>query len=239
VSQRIKWVDTIRGLAIALMIIFHFCYDLRYFGYVNWNIPNGDGWWQFRYLILSLFVVTVGFSLALAHYKQYQGQKFLKRFLQLAVAALAITIMSLYLFPKAWIYFGILHFIALASLLGLPLVKYPRVSLGLGATILVGYWSGFFDSAWPFVWIEDWLPEYTEDFVPLFPWLGVMYLGIGTMGLLLDSVIMDKKRKSKKVLPTNPLINGLSKVGKHGLLIYLLHQPIFFAGFISINALMN
>ena len=69
VNKRLLWVDAVRGLAIVLMVIFHFCYDLRYFGYVDWNNPNGPNWRPFRYVILTLFISTVGVSLVLAHGK--------------------------------------------------------------------------------------------------------------------------------------------------------------------------
>jgi uncharacterized membrane protein len=231
--QRIQWVDELRGLAIVLMIIFHFCYDLRYFGYVDWSIPNGQGWWQFRYLILSLFIFTVGLSISLAHFKKINTRKFLIRLAQIALAAIAITLMSLVLFPQAWIYFGILHFIIIASILGLPLVKYPRAATFIGSLILFLYWAGLLNSEWPFLWLEQFLPEQTEDFVPVFPWLGVMALGVGLMGLLKKQAWQDKIQFPKyQFLP-------LGFMGRHGLLIYLVHQPIFFAGFIAVNTVFN
>ncbi len=225
-KQRLLWVDAVRGLAIVLMVIFHFCYDLRYFGYVDWHIPNGPHWWPFRYLIITLFVFTVGVSLSLAHKNSFNKTTFIKRIAQLIVSAAAITIMSLFLFSNAWIYFGILHFIAAASLLGILLVRVPYISLVIGSVILLGYWLGLLSNTWPFEWFSQWLPNDTEDFVPLFPWLGVMYLGVGFAG-----VFPIKEFDT----PRNVLTNNLGLMGKHGLIIYLIHQPLFFAGFYAIQ----
>ena len=108
--QRIHWVDSVRGLAIVLMVIFHFCYDLRYFGYVDWNVPNGASWWPFRYVILTLFIFTLGVSLSLAHSSVIRWRKYAVRLGQIVLAATGITLMSLLMFPNGWIYFGILHF---------------------------------------------------------------------------------------------------------------------------------
>ncbi len=227
-KQRLLWVDAVRGFAIVLMVIFHFCYDLRYFGYVDWHIPNGPHWWPFRYLIITLFIFTVGVSLSLAHKNHFNQSTFIKRIAQLIVSAAAITIMSLFLFPKAWIYFGILHFIAAASLLGILLVRAPYISLVIGGVILVGYWLGLLSNTWPFEWFSQWLPDDTEDFVPLFPWLGVMYIGVGFAGVF---------PIKKFDISRNKLTNNLGFIGKHGLIIYLVHQPLLFAGFILINAI--
>jgi uncharacterized membrane protein len=109
------WVDTLRGFVIVLMVIFHFCYDLRYFGYVDWQVPNGEYWWPFRYFILSVFIFTVGMSLSLAHAKRFFLRQFSRRAIQLLLAAIVVSIGSRALFPQSWIYFGILHFIFVTS----------------------------------------------------------------------------------------------------------------------------
>jgi uncharacterized membrane protein len=197
---------------------------------VDWNIPNGSGWWQFRYLILTLFIFTVGLSLSLAHHKKINKKTFYKRLWQLIASAAAITVMSLFLFPNAWIYFGILHFIAAASLLGIVFVKRPQISLALGGIILIGFWSDILKSDWPFALFEAWLPNHTEDFVPFFPWLGVMYLGLGIMGILIKN-----KLKQKIDVPDNWITQKIGLIGKHGLIIYLIHQPVFFSVFIAVD----
>lgn len=227
-NDRILWVDTLRGLAIVLMIIFHFCYDLRYFGYVNWNVPNGSNWWPFRYLILTLFIFTMGLSLSLAHKIRFRQKAFTKRLAQLVLSAMAITVMSLFMFEKSWIYFGILHFITIASIVGVLFVSLPRLALVTGGIILLGYWFKFLPSGFPFHFFSSWLPQHTEDFVPIFPWLGVMLLGIGVAGCF--SLKNIKVQHSKVITP-------LATMGKHGLLIYLIHQPILFAGFFAVGFL--
>lgn len=227
--QRIRWVDELRGIAILLMVIFHFCYDLRYFGYVDWNVPNGPHWWPFRYLILTLFIFTMGVSLSLAHGEGVRWQKFIIRLGQLLLAAGAITLMSVYMFPDAWIYFGILHFLAVASILGMILVPVPLAALGVGLLILLFYWSDVIHSQWPFVYF-DWLPARTEDYVPLFPWLGVTFLGVGAGSIAL-------KTRTSQILFGMP--EWIRFAGRHGLIIYLIHQPVMFAGFYLASGMLN
>lgn len=225
-SQRIVWVDALRGVAIVFMVIFHFCYDLRYFSYVSWDVPNGDIWRHARYIILSLFIFMAGFSLSLAYRYSFNGRVFFWRMVQLLLAALPITLMSWFLFPDAWIYFGVLHFMAVASALGIFFVRLPRVAFLMALLILLGAYAEWLPRRWPFYFFDTWLPSYTEDFVPLFPWLGVMLLGVGATAVI---------PLSKIHIPNTVMVDWLSWLGRKSLLIYLLHQPMLFAGFIALG----
>ncbi len=227
-KRRLLWLDALRGFAIVLMIVFHFCYDLRYFGWVDWNVPNGDKWWQFRYVIIALFSFTIGISLSLAHDKSFKKQVFLKRLVQLIAGALAVTVMSLFLFPSSWIYFGILHFIVVASIISALFIKHPKVALGLGLLILMGYNLSLVNSDMPFVWIGL-SPWEAEDYVPLFPWLGVIFIGVG-VARFLPITNFDITR--------NAVTKPLALMGKHGLIVYLVHQPLLFGGFLLVQ-MMN
>ncbi|MBC6427736.1 MAG: DUF1624 domain-containing protein [Cellvibrionales bacterium] len=226
-TARIQWVDSLRGTAIVLMVIFHFCYDLRHFGWVDWDVPNGPNWWPFRYLILTLFIFTMGLSLSLAHGNGFRPRQYATRLLHLALAAAAVTAMSLILFPNSWIYFGILHFLLAASLLTLPLVAAPRTALALAALVLILYGSGTLSSTWPFAALNG-LPAHTEDYVPLVPWTAIALLGIAA-GRLLP---LPRYQTHLNWLPT-----PLAPLGRHSLLIYLTHQPILFAAFYLVETL--
>jgi len=219
--KRIRWIDGLRGIAIVLMVIFHFCFDLRYFGYVSWDVPNGSYWRPFRYLILTLFIFTMGMSLSLVHGKGIRWRKFAIRLAQLVLSAALITLMSLYMFPDTWIYFGILHYLALASVVGLIFVPMPLVAFGAGLIIFLLYGAGVIDQEWPFVYSEA-LTVDTEDFVPLFPWLAVTLLGVA-VGAVASHIRLDRYLLW--------LPDWVGFAGRHGLIIYLVHQPIMFGGF--------
>ena len=102
--------------------------------------------------VFNHFVVYLhlGLSIALADQRQTLQKTFIKRMVQLLLGAACVMVVSLFLFPRAWIYFGILHFIVVSSLISIVFVKIPKLALGFGCTALVGFWLSVLNSDWPF-----------------------------------------------------------------------------------------
>lgn len=228
VSSRYQLIDILRGVAIVLMVVYHFCYDLTYFQLAQFDFYRDPFWLNLRTLIVSLFLGLVGVSLVLAAEHGINQRRYFRRLGLLLLFALAITINSYFMFPGRTIVFGILHFIAFASVVGLLFVRWPVGSLVLGIGIIVLdqiFQHRFFDQAW-----LHWLglmthKPATEDYVPVIPWFGVVLIGI-FLGYWLQ------RRPALKFVRTFhaewPLARGLALAGRHSLLIYILHQPILF-----------
>ncbi len=225
--KRIVGLDIFRGYAILLMIIFHFCFDLNHFNLVHIEIRTEAFWKYFRVIIVSMFIFSAGVSLKLAHYKGISLQAVKKRLFILGSAALLVSVGSYMQFPNTWIYFGVLHFILFASIIGIVFVKTPTLSLLVAVGILFGYHFGYLSTHWLFEIVQGplHLPAgYTEDLVGIFPWMGVFLLGVAFGGYNLHRVVFD-----------NAFFNAPKKIhklfilfGRHSLLIYLIHQPILF-----------
>lgn len=220
--KRVITIDIMRALAIVLMVIFHFLYDLKYFGYVDWDTPDGEGWREYRYVILTLFFLCVGFGIGVVHQQKILLTAFLKRLGLVLGAAGLVTVSSLIMVPENWIFFGVLHFIAVASVLALPFARYPLVALLFGILAIVVFNLNWVSSTWPFSPIRHLLPSYTNDYVGIFPWIGMVLIGVWLAQV--------------KWMQSDPLgwvghNKSISFMSKHSLLIYLVHQPIFFALF--------
>ena len=121
--KRFPLIDQIRGFAIVLMIIFHFFYDLKIFGYNNINFSKDFFWYELPRVIVFLFMLAMGLSMPLIHSEKVNWKKFWPRWIKIALGALVISIYTYFMFKSAWIYFGTLHCIALASLVSLPFIN--------------------------------------------------------------------------------------------------------------------
>ena len=213
-------IDIMRTIAIVLMVIFHFAYDLHFFGWVDWNVPNGSGWKEFRLIILTLFFLSVGASLVFAHRQRVDFKSYAKRIMWIAVWAFAISLFTYQFFYSNWIFFGVLHFIAVASILCLPLVRYPVIATSVGVLSVALFLTNVITSKWPFNLWELGLPSSPNYYVALFPWIGVVLLGIGVGHFFV---------KGFDPCASLKLSTKFTFLGRHSLMVYVLHQPLFFA----------
>ncbi len=225
-TPRYPLVDMSRGVAIVLMIAYHFCFDLNYYRVLHIDFNNAPFWLGARAFIVSLFLGLVGVSLHLATAHGLQPRRYLRRLLLLLACAGLVSLASYQLFPRSFIYFGILHFIALASVLGLLFTRLYWSNLLLGcAAITAGllYHDTVFDSRLlGSIGFMTYKPL-TEDYVPLLPWFGVVLVGMFLgRSVFVRSPVPTWARRHY----SHPLTHSLAFGGRHSLLIYMLHQPV-------------
>jgi uncharacterized membrane protein len=222
---RLAAIDALRGLGLCLMIAYHFTFDLSVFKVVAVDFNHDPFWLASRDLIVSWFLVLVGVSLVLAERTQPGFRAFWRRIALIVFCALLVSVGSYVMFPQSFITFGILHCIAVASVLARPLVRWPRVALALGAAVIVaGIALQFplFDARWlNWIGMMTHKPP-TEDYVPLFPWLGVVLVGVAA-----GAWIADRERATIASLGRFAP-RWLAWLGRHSLLVYMAHQPILF-----------
>jgi uncharacterized membrane protein len=219
-SKRSAFLDVYRGSAVLLMIIFHFCWDLLNFGFLEYSIYD-PFWVYFRSLILTLFLTAIGWSTYLTLSKA-KHTSFWVRDIKLFVSAAAISLATYLAAPDQWIYFGILHFIFIASLITRPFAKWPICSALVGATIIIIYHSTnwlHFPNAFSTITSYIALPGRTLDIVFPFPWIGVVLIG----------PILGYLNWHKCPTPNNLAIQILALMGRYALPIYLIHQLVLFS----------
>lgn len=222
-AERIDGIDTLRGGALCLMFIYHFAFDLRFYGIFAADFEHDPFWLAFRALIVATFMALVGVSLVLADRASAPPAHFWRRIGIIAGCALLATAGSWILFPRTFIHFGILHAIAAASVLAIPVVRRPWMSAAIGCVVttlgLVLMHPAF--DARPLSWIGfATVKPATEDYVPLAPWAGVVFLGIALGHALAGPAL-------RTVAPFASAPRWMRWLGRHSLAIYMVHQPIF------------
>jgi uncharacterized membrane protein len=178
-----------------------------------------------RTCILSLFLFCAGFGQALAVKNGQTWARFGRRWLQIAACALAVSAGSAVMFHNSWIYFGVLHGMAVMLLIcrataswgawgGVGLWILGAVAIGLG-----NFPPITFDApAWNWIGLISRKPI-TEDYVPILPWLGVMWWGMAA-GLTLSFPSFQRRGGRQR------LTGWLSWLGQWSLPWYMLHQPV-------------
>jgi uncharacterized membrane protein len=224
-ERRRQSVDVYRGLAILAMAAYHLCWDLNYYGLIEAGIGVDPVWITAQRTILSAFLLLAGAGLTLGHGEAIRWPQFWRREALLVGAALAVSVGTWFAFGAYFAYFGVLHAIALFSLMALPLVGAPfsagAVVAGLFLVLPIAA-SDAFNPRW-LSWIGFFrmTPE-TADLVPVFPWFGVVLIGMLGMRLL-------RAAPAFTWSSGNRMVRGLALMGRWSLLIYLVHQPLLFA----------
>lgn len=230
--DRYDRLDALRAVAIVWMALFHFGFDLNHFGLLQ---PRQDFyrdvlWTTQRTCIVSLFLFCAGVGQAVALQSGQTWTRFWRRWAQVAACALLVSAGSALMFPRSWIHFGVLH--GIAVMLVICRVSAPLKAwlwpLGAVAVLLPQLvHSPAFNTPW-----LDWtglvaFKPITEDYVPVLPWLGVMWWGLaagqwllqGRSGLLHGAVPRTMK--------------PLAVLGRWSLSFYMLHQPVLIGAILA------
>lgn len=234
-SSRVQVLDIVRGVAIAGVVLYHLVWDLDFTGILAPGVAKHPLWTAFARILAGTFMMLVGVNLVLAHRHGIRWKPFVKRTLIIALAATAITVTTYLSFPAAFVFFGILHAIVAASLVGLLLLRWPiwAVSaVGLMIFALPFFYSSpvFDDRALAWTGLAQ-SPPTSNDLVPVFPWLAITLFGVvaarGALHYRWAEALSTQPR-------TGPIGRTLTILGRHSLIIYLVHQPILLAIIIPI-----
>ncbi len=224
-KKRIDAIDAARGLALVLMVIHHGLLDLIVLcGAPEWLFTN-PVFDVLHYFFAGLFIFLAGLCCRFSRSN-------LKRGIICFAIAMVMTVVTSLPIIDSPIRFGVLH------LLGFSMVFFalthkawdaiPRViapffyaAMTVFTAWLVAHTSIGAAASWLFPF--GWFPKGFEsaDWFPIFPWLFVFLLGTWA-GLY----VVERKLPERFYTFTCPVLPG---IGRHSLLIYILHQPILYA----------
>ncbi|MGE3611228.1 MAG: heparan-alpha-glucosaminide N-acetyltransferase [Bacteriovoracaceae bacterium] len=221
--MRVSYLDTLRGMAVSWMIIFHTTYDMNMLGMIELNFNQGF-WYAFPRVIAFTFLFCVGVSLNFTHKNHIKWQQLKLRSIKLGLAAFSISLVTYFLFPQQWIFFGTLHCILTGSILGAFLVNQRKLALILLIGIIFSQYVLHFDIKW----VSSIVQRPSMDFIPIYPWFWAILLGI-VAGPYLNEFGLLQRIKGPQ---------WAAYLGKHSLKIYLLHQPLIYGVLFLIKSLL-
>jgi uncharacterized membrane protein len=153
-------------------------------------------------------------------HKEKLTRKYFMRGIKLLFFAALITLFTYFFVPQYTIFFGILHFFAVSSFLIPFFIKYNKLNLIVGLSIIL---SGIYLQQQTFNFSSlSWLgfvPQTlsTFDYFPMIPWFGVLLLGVYYGKYIID--------RTANIWFKGKISSVLTFMGKHSLTIYLVHQP--------------
>ncbi|MCZ2495523.1 DUF1624 domain-containing protein [Xylophilus sp. Kf1] len=244
-QNRAARLDALRGFAVVWMTVFHFCFDLTYFGFSHQRMLSDPWWTTQRATIVSLFLFCAGMGQALAWQAGQGWPRFWRRWAQVAGCALVVTGATYAVFPQTFIGFGVLHGLAVMLVVarlttGLGRWLWPLGAVALAAPTVAAWWlpgSGL-EAAFNGVPLRALglvtIKPTTEDYVPVLPWLGVLWWGLAA------GTWVARRRPDWLDGPAGPagagwLASRLAWLGRHSLPWYMLHQPVLM-GLVAVAA---
>lgn len=240
-------IDCLRGLAVILMLAYHFLYDLDFFGLADIELRSGVLLYMGRGAAF-LFILISGTALTISHSRALESippgkpvenfSKYLRRGLRLFSMGFIITGITWIFFPGQYIIFGILHFFGLSAMIAYPFLKYGKENLLFGLFFgIIGFYLkdktfGFSALLWLGLRPEGFV---TFDYFPIFPWFGVFL-----MGIFLGNSFYKGGNRQFEVPEADEILlqKPFSWIGKHSLSIYFIHQP-FFLGIMILGGFLD
>ena len=234
-NERYHLFDTVRGLCIAGMVVYHALFDCVYmFGLFDVSDRMMQAVIYIRDFGCMLFILLAGVC-------EHFGKEKYKRALGLLGIGAIISLISYFVMPEQPVVFGVLSLLGVVSLLLQPLKKLilqyngTVIRLLLLALFLLLY-NVAYGSFGMFGFSFGRLPEFlyantftailgfppngfaSSDYFPIFPWIFLYLFGF----CLYPS--LEKSRVFNKLCAIN--IKPFSFIGRYSLWFYLAHQPI-------------
>jgi uncharacterized membrane protein len=241
VGERFWEIDALRGIAVVAMVLYHFSYDLAFFGLFDVGFFRSGLGLNTGRLIGGSFIFLAGLSLTLSYARATVSppsggmlfRKYLSRGLRIFSYGLVITLLTWIFLPNEMIVFGILHLIGASIILAYPFLtlKLANVALGVACIATGSILRGLeVDSPW-LVWLGTDPTFFMLDYWPIFPWFGVVLFGIAAGNALYE----DRRKQAASSTPRPSAVRPLAFLGRHSLVVYLVHQPILLAALILLG----
>lgn len=234
-KTRYSLLDALRAAAIINMIVYHLCYVI----FVVFGVWSGFYldtavivWERF---ICCTFIIVSGISMNFSHHGYRRG-------IIVNLCGFLVTAVTVLFIPDQSIWFGVLNFLGCAMLITFALrAELNRIRPVIGAAVFFLLFMLFYGIPQGFIGVFSLpvirLPEalyqyrylaflgfppdsfYSADYFPLLQWIFLYLFGYELWRLIAQRGL---DRFFYKKIPV------LDFIGRHSLLIYLVHQPVIY-----------
>lgn len=234
-KKRYGILDTLRGITVISMVLYHMTWDLVYLYGMDWSWYQSSAAYLWQQSICWTFILLSGFCFSM-------GRKKLRRSLTVFLAGLVVMLVTAVFAPDSRVIFGVLTLLGSSMLIMTALDKAAvRVRPDVGLIISMLLFILLRDVNDGYLGFEAWrmyeLPQnyyqnlattylgfpygafYSTDYFSLFPWFFLFTTGYYLYQLM-------KKKNGLAILEKTKSVRPLAFVGRHSLEIYLLHQPV-------------
>ncbi len=240
-NGRIHILDALRGLSVIAMIVHHSYVLLNFVRGVTFDFFTSPLFEALQIIFVSIFLLVSGVCTNFS-------KNVAKRGTVIFGAAVLVTLATALFLPMCGvqgleIYFGILHMFGCAMLLYAllrPLLDklpwQPVFYVCIVLFIVYYFWMSkvpFFESPYNFTMIFGFPSRsfYSADYYPLFPYFFLFVAG-AMVGRSIKGREFPKWFYDFRFRP-------FEFVGRHSLLIYLLHQPIVYLLILGMGSIVD
>lgn len=246
--ERYQRLDSIRGITLLSMVLFHTVWDLVNIFRVDWDWFYTDLAFVWQQSICWTFIALSGFCWSLGRRKWYRA-------FVIFGAGLVISFVTEFCAPDQRIRYGVLTLLGVSSFILILLEKYLKN---------ISAWGGFTFCCIAFIfsygvndgylglkkYLELELPRvlyqtgefgnflgftessfYSADYFSLFPWIFLFLAGYFTYRIVEEGGGLVKLARQKSL--------GVfwDVLGRRSLIIYMLHQPVIYGVLLGLDKL--
>lgn len=236
-KKRLHFLDALRGVTLISMIAYHGMWNLVYLFGVQVPWYRGTPGYLWQQSICWTFILLSGFCWSFS-------RNHVKRGLLVFGGGAVVTAVTCLAMPENRILFGVLTCIGSCMLLLIPVEKgAKKVPARAGLVLSFGLFfllrncaegtlgfEGLVLCSLPQTVYRNYLTAYlgfpqggffSTDYFPLIPWFFLFVAGY-FLQRLLDEKGLNEKLFAKGEIPV------LNWIGRHSLIVYLLHQPVLY-----------
>ncbi|MBQ7954579.1 MAG: DUF1624 domain-containing protein [Lachnospiraceae bacterium] len=235
-SKRYEWPDNIRGFTLISMIFYHAVWDIVYLFDVEWTWFQSGLAYLWQQSICWTFIFLSGFCWSFGRNKMRRG-------IIVFLAGMVVSLVTVIAMPGSLILFGVLTFLGTAMLVMIllePLCRKGKPLIGFAVSLLLflllrnindgnlGFEAAEVMAVPKELYANDvstflGFPKkgfFSTDYFSFFPWFFLFQAGYFGYRIA-------KEREWLRFLKGSQ-IPVLGTVGKHSLVVYLIHQPVVY-----------